>query len=218
MELIKERHADGILAANAQAQIRKLMAARASRVEGMFSTLIPKPALMRKRLEQTGKDISARQICAWPRLGLAGFVAALLMLKGAPFLLAFFVGLFAGVGDPALRRRLPDQAPRQQVQFELPGRDRADGPRPSLGPADHRDAWHRRRRNRRPGRTRVPRRRRQDEDRPDDGSRAAGNLGPARHRRVPVLRHHPGDPARDRRQSWPRPCRTLPTCCASAGR
>ena len=46
MELVKERHADGVLAANAQAQIRKLMAERASRVEGIFSTLIPRPALI----------------------------------------------------------------------------------------------------------------------------------------------------------------------------
>ena len=44
VELIKERHGEGgVLAANAQAQIRKLMAARASRVDGWASTLIPKP-------------------------------------------------------------------------------------------------------------------------------------------------------------------------------
>src|SRR5262245_51602515 len=89
MELIKERHAEGILAANAQAQIRKLMAARAGRVEGWASTLIPKPALMRKRLEQTGKDISLGKY-AMSSVGLALFVAALGMLKGAPILLAFF--------------------------------------------------------------------------------------------------------------------------------
>jgi len=100
VELIKERHAEGgALAANAQAQIRKLMAARSSRVEGIFSTLIPKPALMRKRLEQTGKDITLGKY-AMASLGLGLFVAALLMLQGLPFLLAFFVGLFTGVGIP----------------------------------------------------------------------------------------------------------------------
>jgi tight adherence protein B len=100
VELIKERHAEGgVLAANAQAQIRKLMAARSGRVEGLFSTLIPKPALMRTRLEQTGKDISVGKY-AMASVGLALFVAALLMIKGLPFLLAFFVGLFAGVGIP----------------------------------------------------------------------------------------------------------------------
>ena len=50
MELVKERHADGALAANAQAQIRKLFAQRGgNRIEGFASTLIPKPALLRKR-------------------------------------------------------------------------------------------------------------------------------------------------------------------------
>jgi len=100
VELIKERHAEGgVLAANAQAQIRRLMAARSSRVEGIFSTLIPKPALMRKRLEQTGKDITLGKY-AMGSLGLGGFVAALLMIKSTPFLLALFIGLFAGVGIP----------------------------------------------------------------------------------------------------------------------
>ena len=99
IELVKERHADGILAANAQAQIRKLMAARASRVEGWASTLIPKPALMRKRLEQTGKPITLGKY-AMASLGLAGFVASLAMIKGAPVMLALFVGLFAGVAVP----------------------------------------------------------------------------------------------------------------------
>src|SRR3954467_14142055 len=57
MELIRERHGD-VLAGNAQAQIRKLFSERGSRLEGYASTLIPKPALLRKRLEQTGKEIS----------------------------------------------------------------------------------------------------------------------------------------------------------------
>ncbi len=100
MELLKERHSEGgLLAANAQAQIRKLMQARASRMEGFASTLIPKPALLRKRLEQTGKDISLAKYVAISG-GLTFAVMALLMLKSAPFLLAFFIGTFAGIGIP----------------------------------------------------------------------------------------------------------------------
>src|SRR5688500_14393591 len=57
VEMIKERHGD-VIAGHAQAQIRKLFAQRASRIEGYASTLIPKPALLRRRLEMTGKDIS----------------------------------------------------------------------------------------------------------------------------------------------------------------
>jgi len=100
VELIKERHAEGgVLAANAQAQIRKLMAARSGSVEGLFSTLIPKPALMRKRLEQTGKDIPLGKYAMFS-LGITGFIAALLMIKGVPLFLAFFIGLFGGIGIP----------------------------------------------------------------------------------------------------------------------
>jgi len=98
MELVKERHAEGVTAA-AQAQIRKLMAARASRFEGIASSIIPRPALLRKRLEMTGKNISLGKYGSIS-LGLAVFVLAGLMLRGAPFFLAMFAGLFVGIGLP----------------------------------------------------------------------------------------------------------------------
>jgi len=99
LEMLKERHADGVLAANAQAQIRKLMAQRQSRAEGIASTLLPKPALLRKRLEQTGKQISLAKY-GMISIGLGLIVVALMMIKGAPFLLSFFFGAFAGIGLP----------------------------------------------------------------------------------------------------------------------
>jgi tight adherence protein B len=54
MELVKERHAEGVTAA-AQAQIRRLMSSRPSGFEGFASQIIPRPALLRKRLEMTGR-------------------------------------------------------------------------------------------------------------------------------------------------------------------
>ena len=99
LELLKERHADGVLAANAQAQIRKLMAQRQSRAEGIASSLIPNPALLRKRLEQTGKQITLARY-GMISIGLGLVVATLLMVKGAPFLLALLVGAFIGLGLP----------------------------------------------------------------------------------------------------------------------
>jgi tight adherence protein B len=98
MELVKERHTES-LAANAQAQIRKLFAQRASKIEGYASTLIPKPALLRKRLEMTGKEITLAKyltIC----VGVTAFIGIALMLKGAPLLLSLLVGLFFGIGGP----------------------------------------------------------------------------------------------------------------------
>src|SRR6476469_424204 len=98
MELIKERHGDAI-AGNAQAQIRKLFAERASKFEGVASTLIPKPALLRKRLEMTGKNITLGRyamIC----LGIVVVVTFMLKMRGAPFLLSLMLGLFMGIGMP----------------------------------------------------------------------------------------------------------------------
>ena len=98
MELIKERHGD-VIAGNAQAQIRKLFAERAGKIEGYASSLIPKPALLRKRLEMTGKEISLGKY-ATVCLGIILLVSMLLMFRGAPILLSVFAGLFVGVGAP----------------------------------------------------------------------------------------------------------------------
>jgi tight adherence protein B len=98
MELVKERHGD-IIAGNAQAQIRKLMAQRASRIESYASTLIPKPALLRKRLEMTGKNISLGKY-AMVCIGVAMFISTAVMLRGAPVVLSILLGLFFGVGGP----------------------------------------------------------------------------------------------------------------------
>ncbi|HEX5237486.1 MAG TPA: type II secretion system F family protein [Sphingomicrobium sp.] len=98
MELIKERHGD-VIAGNAQAQIRKLLAQRANRIESVASTLIPKPALLRKRLEMTGKEISLGKyamIC----LGITTLITVALLFRGAPLILSLLLGLFFGVGGP----------------------------------------------------------------------------------------------------------------------
>ena len=98
VEQIKERHGD-VIAGHAQAQIRKLFAQRASRIEGFASTLIPKPALLRRRLEMTGKSISLAKY-SMISLGICLFIAIVFMVRGAPFLLALFAGLFIGLGGP----------------------------------------------------------------------------------------------------------------------
>jgi tight adherence protein B len=101
VEMIKERHGDAI-AANAQAQIRKLFANRANgHIEGLASSIIPKPALLRKRIEMTGRDISLGRYLM-VSVGLAAVVMVLLLMRGAPFLLALFAGLFVGIGLPHL--------------------------------------------------------------------------------------------------------------------
>ncbi|HEX5258077.1 MAG TPA: type II secretion system F family protein [Sphingomicrobium sp.] len=98
IELIKERHGD-VIAGNAQAQIRKLFAERANRWEGYASTLIPKPALLRKRLEMTGKEITLGKY-AMVCLGIVALVSVGLIFRGAPIILSLLLGLFFGIGGP----------------------------------------------------------------------------------------------------------------------
>ena len=98
---VRERHAEGgALKANAQMQIRKLMADRKNnKVNSAFSTLVPRPALMAARLKRTGKKIDLGKY-GMINAGIFIFVAGLLALRGMPILLAIFVGLLAGVGIP----------------------------------------------------------------------------------------------------------------------
>jgi tight adherence protein B len=99
IDLIKERHGDGGLAANAQAQIRKLFAQRSSKLEGLASSLIPKPALLRKRLEMTGKEISLAKYATISACVIV-VITTLLTMRGAPIALSLLVGLFLGIGGP----------------------------------------------------------------------------------------------------------------------
>ncbi len=100
LELLRERHGD-TMAANAQAQIRKLLAARNTRLDGAFAALIPRPALLRKRLEQTGKKITLGKY-AMISVSLLVGTAGLIMMKGAPILLALTFGLLVSLGLPHL--------------------------------------------------------------------------------------------------------------------
>jgi len=98
VELIRERHGD-VIVGNAQAQIRKLLSQRATRFEGYASTLIPKPALLRKRLEMTGRNISLAKygsVC----VGLVVITIAAMTIRGAPFILSVLLGLLFGIGGP----------------------------------------------------------------------------------------------------------------------
>ena len=98
LELLKERHGD-TMAANAQAQIRKLLAARNTKIDGIMATLVPKPALLRKRLDQTGRKVTIGKY-ATISLAITIGVMGLMMMKGMPFLFAIMFGLFVGLGVP----------------------------------------------------------------------------------------------------------------------
>jgi len=98
LESVRERHSRSTEAV-AQAQLRRIYAARQNRMEGLAQRFIPNPALFRRRLEQTGKSWTLGQY-AIGSIGLAGVVAALLIMRGLPFGLGLALGALAGIGLP----------------------------------------------------------------------------------------------------------------------
>lgn len=99
VEKLRERHS-GSTEVKAQAQLKRIMASReATKIESFAQRFIPRPALMRRRLEQTGRNWTLGQY-ALACFGIAIGVALLLLIKGAPLVLAIALGIFVGVGLP----------------------------------------------------------------------------------------------------------------------
>jgi tight adherence protein B len=99
LENVRERHSKSNEVA-AQAQLKRILQNRSqTRMDGLAQRFIPKPALLRKRLHQTGRAWTLGQYAS-VSLGLIGFVTLALVLRGMPLLLASLVGLFVGIGLP----------------------------------------------------------------------------------------------------------------------
>ncbi|HEV2748837.1 MAG TPA: type II secretion system F family protein [Allosphingosinicella sp.] len=98
LESLRERHSKSTEVV-AQAQLRKIQSGRETRIDGIAKRFIPNPALLRRRIEQTGRNWTIGQY-ALASLGLGLATALLVKLEGAPFFLALFVGLFAGIAIP----------------------------------------------------------------------------------------------------------------------
>lgn len=95
---LRDRHSRS---ANAvvDAQLRRITAGRATRMDLAAGRILPNVEQLKKRLAMTGKGWSVGrygQVCA----GLLVVVALAMWLKGLPFLLALLVGLFVGAGLP----------------------------------------------------------------------------------------------------------------------
>jgi tight adherence protein B len=98
LEAVRERHSKSTEIA-AQAQLKRILAGRQTRMDGVAQRFIPNPALLRLRLEKTGRNWSVGQYFL-VTAGLVAVVLMLLMMKGMPLLLAIFVSLFLGIGLP----------------------------------------------------------------------------------------------------------------------
>jgi tight adherence protein B len=99
LETLRERHSKSNEVAT-QAQLKRILQSRSqSKVEGLAQQLIPKPALLRHRIERTGKNWTLAQY-GLVSLTLIIVVTSAMTLRGIPFVLALFTGLFVGVGLP----------------------------------------------------------------------------------------------------------------------
>src|SRR5438270_2700016 len=101
LEGVRERHSKSHEVA-AQAQLKRILQNRGeTRMDSFAQRLLPKPALLRRRLQQTGRSWTLGQYMS-ASMGLTLIMALALLLRGMPVLLALFVGLFAGIGLPHL--------------------------------------------------------------------------------------------------------------------
>jgi len=99
LEGVRERHSKSSEVA-AQAQLKRLLANRTqNRMDGLAQRFLPNPALLKARLHQTGKSWSLGQY-ALASLGLMVVITLLMAMRGMPFLLALFAGMFVGIGLP----------------------------------------------------------------------------------------------------------------------
>ena len=99
MALIRGRHSDSA-EAMLESRMRKAISSRPSGTElKMLTSLVPNPENMTKRLLMTGRKWTLSQYMMTCAI-IALVLAALLMLRGFPPLLALFVGLAAGLGLP----------------------------------------------------------------------------------------------------------------------
>lgn len=124
LEELRERHSRSV-EVTAQAQMKKLRATRAtSRMDGLATSIIPNPALLRQRIERTGKSFTLGHYmvaCG----GIALLVAFVLLSRGAPLVLSLISGLGVGLFIPhfivgkLIARRVADFTARFPDAIEL---------------------------------------------------------------------------------------------------
>jgi tight adherence protein B len=99
LENVRERHSKSNDVA-AQAQLKRILQSRTqTKMDGLALRLIPKPALLRRRLQQTGRTWTLAQY-GLVSLGIIAVITLALVFKGLPLLLALLIGMFVGIGVP----------------------------------------------------------------------------------------------------------------------
>ncbi len=95
---LRDRHSNST-GAIVEAQMRRIQAVRNTKMDNLAAQFLPKPAVLKKRLDMTGKSWTpGKYLGACLSIGVV--VMAGLMIKGAPVLLGLFIGFFLGLSIP----------------------------------------------------------------------------------------------------------------------
>jgi tight adherence protein B len=98
LNALRDRHSNST-GAIVEAQMRRILAVRNTKMDNIAARFLPKPAEIKKRLDMTGKNwTSGNYMIAC--LVIAVVVAGGLLLKSAPILLSLFGGSFLGMAVP----------------------------------------------------------------------------------------------------------------------
>jgi len=97
-----------------EAQMRRILAQRETKLDLAFHRFVPNPALLQKRLDMTGKGWTVGKY-ALTSLVITLIVGILVATQGVPLLLSLFVGLLLGLGIPHIL--VGSQIKRRVAQF-----------------------------------------------------------------------------------------------------
>ena len=123
IEALRERHG-GPTMGSVEDKLRRITNAQDTRMDSFASRFLPNPALLKKRLNQTGKEWSVGKYVL-VNLTMAVVGGGLLLVQGAPPLLALFAGLMFGLGLPhfwvgmMIKRRIKEFTTRFPDAIEL---------------------------------------------------------------------------------------------------
>ena len=102
MSAMKDRH-NSAPGASIEAQMRRAISNRApgTRMDGIASQLLPRPEMLKQRIQRTGKHWTMSQY-GMTSLAIAVGIALLVLVKGGPLSLAILLGVLLGLAVPHL--------------------------------------------------------------------------------------------------------------------
>jgi len=95
---VRARHSDSTNAL-VEAQMRRITAARGTKMDAAAMRFLPRPALLKKRLNMTGKTWTVGQY-GMATIGIMVVVTIMFAILGLPILLSLLLGVVMGAGVP----------------------------------------------------------------------------------------------------------------------